>query len=848
MPASTLSRSTSFEIDVSDVKTPAGKPHHLAQRLSSSGDSLNKKGKGGGGHAARKAALLEARQKALAQSLARVRDIAHRHAVKVHAQIESKKSALEFKMAKSEARRQVLMTVPRSKLLFPESMSEREIRVQLEQAARRIQIWWRGIKVSRVARMFLKLNLSLASAGQMPFPALVKKGQSEAVLKGVGRLLVRAKRLSLEPVENWQAPTKVFMSAYMMVLHSSEVMPEIGPKEQVLIESAETMLMDFEAWLAGAQSPSVASLGRTFLASWIEYYENFDAWKSGNNQGLIKDLVKHFLDLEKLWISVKDQEDAEGEWMPRIRDQQKQIQSRLAKMGGSEAMDLLAVERSKALDEFKSLSPSSESRPVTLTNTSVDVYQTMALPRRDSVTKSRTSSATTRSTGSSSTANGESSSKETPAADAKIMETLQSMWTNQKIAHEMIMDPDFKMKRSDAKSLEGQVSAMARKAFFDSIREDFEKGILVNHVPSLLGDIREILISMLPEKSKVGLEIKEVLDIEHIKQQITNSAFDVKKALEYVTQKMLQLCAPIRDASIRSIATETDLTNAFSRILGILEDMRFDLMNFQLESVKPHLKAQAVEYETLKFDEALASGSISLDKTEAWLSKSVNDLKEVQSARNPDNLDHPDLKVRYESAYHDALLGLIFATQPLEESNMAETLALDIDRIFSMQNEAQAIAIVASLCMLSKNIVPELRGNESAVKKLKETLFVLLQARDTTVENLSAHIISTINETLASTRRPTTVSEEQEKIIATMVGKTLSFSDAVYSLISRRMQAALRHQLEKGTFKKESLVSHGLDTVGKELEGLSLKLALLAKHNKEVYVKHYDRILTSLIH
>ena len=181
---------------------------------------------------------------------------------------------------------------------------------------------------------------------------------------------------------------------------------------------------------------------------------------------------------------------------------------------------------------------------------------------------------------------------------------------------------------------------------------------------------------------------------------------------------MMQLCAPVRDSAIRALSEETDLTSAFERILDILEDMRFDLMNFQLESLKPHLKQQAVEYEQMKFEE---SGHTTLEKTEAWLGKSASELQSIQSARNPDNLEHPDLKVRYESVYHDALLGLIFSTTPLREEDMAETLQLDTDRILSMQNEAQAIATVASLCMLSKNVVPELRSNDVAMKKLKET-------------------------------------------------------------------------------------------------------------------------------
>lgn len=310
---------------------------------------------------------------------------------------------------------------------------------------------------------------------------------------------------------------------------------------------------------------------------------------------------------------------------------------------------------------------------------------------------------------------------------------------------------------------------------------------------------------------------------------------------------MLQLCAPVLDASIRAIAEVTDLTTAFERILDILEDMRFDLMNFQLQNVKPHLEQQAVEYERMKFDEALEKREISLGKTARWLQKSVADLQTLQASRNPDNLEHPDLKVRYESAYHDALMGLFFTTTPLDESEMAETLMLDTERILSLQNEAQAMTIVAALCMLSKSIIPELRSESEIALKLKTTLYILLEAKDTTIDNLSLQIVSTINDAMEQAGRSFRVSSEQQTVIRNMVDKTLSFSDTVYSLISRRMQLVIRSQMERGVFKKDSLASYGLDMVAEELESVSKRICLLARHNKEVYVSHYDRILKDLI-
>jgi hypothetical protein len=345
---------------------------------------------------------------------------------------------------------------------------------------------------------------------------------------------------------------------------------------------------------------------------------------------------------------------------------------------------------------------------------------------------------------------------------------------------------------------------------------------------------------MVPEKSKLRLELSEALDTDLIEQQIEKNVFDVKGCLDYVTSKMLQLCAPVRDSAIKAIQTETDLVIIFQKILDVLEDMKLDLMNYQLQSIKPLVKHQAVEYEQKKFAESLEKNEITLAKTTTWLEKYAELLKESSFSRNPENIDHPDLKVSYEKVYHDAFLGLLFSTSRLELSEIPETFYLDIERLLFMQNEAQALTIVASVTMLLKNIVPALRSNSKAMMEIKKDLLSLLEAPDTSFENIALHLIE-------KSKTVTTITPDQETMIRNMVEKTVSFNDGIFSLISRRMQTIIRHQMEKSTFKQESLASYGLDTIASELENLSRRIYLLVKHNKEVYVNHYDSILNLFI-
>jgi hypothetical protein len=199
---------------------------------------------------------------------------------------------------------------------------------------------------------------------------------------------------------------------------------------------------------------------------------------------------------------------------------------------------------------------------------------------------------------------------------------------------------------------------------------------------------------MVDEKGRIAQEINEVLDTDFLLHQINHQAFDLRKVIGYAGEKMLQLCAPTRDAEIRALSQESDMTAIMFRMLEILEVMKMDLANFRLQSLKPQLKKQAVDYERQKFDHALRIGAASLAKTDAWLLKATTDLQKVADERNPENLDHPDLKLKFGAIFDHALLSLLFATTPVNPQTLPETLTLDGKRIFDFQNELQAMAIL----------------------------------------------------------------------------------------------------------------------------------------------------------
>ncbi|KAJ3355757.1 hypothetical protein HDU91_005649 [Kappamyces sp. JEL0680] len=367
---------------------------------------------------------------------------------------------------------------------------------------------------------------------------------------------------------------------------------------------------------------------------------------------------------------------------------------------------------------------------------------------------------------------------------------------------------------------------------------------------------------MVNEKGPIAREIQEVFDPEFLAHQVQNNAFDLAKLVGYVGEKMLQLCAPVRDAEIRALSTEQDVTAVMFKMLDIMEAMKLDLANFRLQSVKPQLKRQAVDYERQKFDHALRIGAASLTKTDLWLMKASQELQKVADERNPENLDHPDLKLKFAHIFNHALLSTLFSTTPVNLATLPETLSMDGKRIFEMQNELQAMTIVAALTMLSKNIIPELRTETAAMHELAQELFVLLKQEGTNIATLAMAIISAANllfhkhtKVIANLSQMTSspaqqtlkqVSGDQETLIHSMVEKTLSHKDPFFSVLSRRMERIVRVALEK-EFKHDSLKKNGLELIASEFEPLVKRIDALAQHNRDVYGAHYNAILKKYV-
>lgn len=399
-------------------------------------------------------------------------------------------------------------------------------------------------------------------------------------------------------------------------------------------------------------------------------------------------------------------------------------------------------------------------------------------------------------------------------------------WTKEKLAHELMMDPDFQLQKSKpATELEQRIDSIARQAFFDRIDEDLRHHHdLTLSVLPLLDDIKTRLLSFIPATSTMHHTITDVMDLALFDQQMKQETFDLDKVVQFCLDMMLQMAAPVRDDTIRHIGTATTTHGHQLRlILETLEVMALDLMNFRLKALRPHLVPVAVDYEHDGFAKAVAQGTVGLAKTRQWLHHSWERLGDK-------NLEATATRTVVDEGY----MGLLTATTAWTRLTCPETVLLDIDRIVAYQNDLQEVTIVAALAMLGRN------AGISDIKSFTKRIFVLLKdIKDNKAGVTLEHLALEMERAISAP-----VTEEKKNWIRSMVGKTLAHEDPLYRLLAQRAASAIRHQLTTGAFLDDAaLLQSGLEPVRPQLQSLCTRAKLFAEHNYRVYASWYQEMV-----
>lgn len=220
--------------------------------------------------------------------------------------------------------------------------------------------------------------------------------------------------------------------------------------------------------------------------------------------------------------------------------------------------------------------------------------------------------------------------------------------------------------------------------------------------------------------------IRDVVDIDLLKQQIANDSFDytdcirlVGSILTVIIRVHERMRCPQRVAeaeaewgkvlrTMQEAGNKLDSSKAFCKSLELCLDrihiIRCDMANKKLRAIAPVIRDHGIEYERSHFRKKLQTNSITLARTKEWMAKSVRLVLDEHRV-SLDNLRSGSGQA-YDAVLHAAMMDLI--AHDYEEE--PETMLLDKLRIKVLRESFKSdITSAVSFLSIQQSLVHQLR-------------------------------------------------------------------------------------------------------------------------------------------
>ena len=471
---------------------------------------------------------------------------------------------------------------------------------------------------------------------------------------------------------------RVFLAGYMIAFRPTHVFESMGTLEQKLYEATLPLMTAFELicerFRGGARFEEIPhALTKDFPSMLFEYLKAFKAWKVPDEAKLTCRIKHALIALYEAQEHLPPDEPADSKLVVEFRTQIERLRSKLQQIAGVDALHRFDEQRRS------SAAPGGGGAVVH-------------------------------------TGGGQASS---------AYAALPGRMTNEALAHELLLDPRFQLDESGGCSVENPIFHRIRESFHQAFWDSLVDDLKLPHAPCyvrvlrVLAEIRDGIADLAGGREAGA--IAEAVDLEYIRQQAEAGAYGWDSCVGLIgtiVGVVQRVQAPKRDeetkakwkdvhACLERAASGEERPRAFCRALEFLLDrvnaMRIDAANARLRLIAPVIKDHGVDYERGKFQEKLDEGALTLERTEAWIRKTMH--TEVAS-------DRVDLEalicgtatsfVRVHSA---AMLALVTAPEKIAAASVPETLLFDVHRIAKLQREFQYQVTATAMLVTAGHIV-----------------------------------------------------------------------------------------------------------------------------------------------
>ncbi|XP_032686527.1 T-complex protein 11-like protein 1 isoform X2 [Odontomachus brunneus] len=419
---------------------------------------------------------------------------------------------------------------------------------------------------------------------------------------------------------------------------------------------------------------------------------------------------------------------------------------------------------------------------------------------------------------------------------------------NMALAHEIAVDKNFQLQKLEPEdgSFHRRVKEIMHKAFWNLLAEQLaEDPPDYSHALVLLKEIKESLDELVPpQNSKIKDNIREVLDLDLIKQQTEKGVLDFHHYAQYIISIMSKICAPVRDEKIRELTQQTDIIETFKGVMELLQLMRLDLANFTITMMRPNIIASSIEYEKAKFAEFLKINSNGLQYTERWLLRHFDPEKITDSSTSSTG----NIRQLTHSLLTEAYLDLL----EWDFSPDAETLMLDQGRLLELRDITSRLSVVGAVILLINNTIgAPIHGVSNFKKNIKEHLNVLLDSvhsnkdLETAMPNIVLQVKTDVKTTLREVNAPD-LSPEVETLLEGQITDLIDTKHKIRYLVSLRIRQFLQKIILSQSIAPQQ-VPPGLSSLQEELTAIAARFVILVAHNRSVFGEYYQDIVANAL-
>jgi hypothetical protein len=720
-------------------------------------------------------AAQQARQRNLAEIVAncaeevkKAKQIAESTKERREQEIAKMKAQMEERMAEAQRRREELRNKTVVKRTRGQSVVTKKSAEALPQvkdldlpvmsddeAATKVQTWWRGCARKKIIREFYALGLSVDGIRDTSFDTVVELLAQEKVLLVTARLLRICGLQEGEPgsVEE-MASVRTFLSAFLILGHPDQVLNNVdegaeekdeeslfsghrmpatdlnNPQLQDLVDKAKDVLISFEnilAWLTPANRYTMPpSLHTTFPQAYSVFYNAFIAWRSRDSNALIEVMLMQMVELDAIYHTVKETSDdaAAALYRQSIQDSQLMLIVRIKKLAGADKgkkMIFQAISEARKARKAKKQAGDTKPRVADSESVSGDAE----------ATASNFVSSDSQMITPPSTPAGKGQAR--PTASKTGLNGL--IPDNRVVVHELAINKEYQIPTDEYVEQQAVFSrplySHMRAAMSEASEEASFRIFMLR-----ASHIKDKLQRPLKEGNPMFNLIGEILDVDIAHKQFEMGSFSYEKFFSAMASLLPKLCAPFRDDQVKDLiqnklgaGTVIDRIEALDQFVDV---MLCDYINYLLKIAAPQLVESAVPYEAKRFGEELGEEQDNLPVAEAaWRAARAKVMAEVQK-RDVEGINHPKSRPTASKIYAQMLVDVFTQPTPISTEQIPEMLRLDQARINQVSTMVQRIITVGAVLLQCKNLLK--RDVRSAWKTEAARVMAVLEANHPSVE------------------------------------------------------------------------------------------------------------------